>query len=158
MMNRPLFPELFQVAEIEVSYHNHTPYQDRIKVPKPSVAYDIFSASWDPDKIELIEQCKILLLNQSSHCLGIVNLTSGTVNYCPLDARAVLAPALKANATAIVLAHNHPSCSLNPSQNDIEATKRIVKSAKLLDMFVMDHIIFCKQGYFSFAENKIMPK
>jgi hypothetical protein len=66
MMNRPLFPELFQVAEIAISYHNHTPYQDRIKVPKPSVAYDIFSASWDSDKIELIEQCKIYCLTKAA--------------------------------------------------------------------------------------------
>ncbi len=156
-MNRPLFSELFQVSEIEISYYNPTPYQDRIKVSKPSVAYDIFSSSWDLDKIELIEQSKILLLNQSSHCLGIVSLTSGTINSCPLDARTVLIPALKANATAIVLAHNHPSGSLEPSQNDLEATKRIVAGAKLLDIIIMDHIILSRYGYFSFAENKILP-
>lgn len=158
MINKPLFPELFQVSEIEISYRNHTPSEDRIKVPSTSVALDIFNCSWDRNKIELVEQCKILLLNHNGCCLGIFNLASGGSSNCPFDPRIVFATAIKANASAIILAHNHPSGSLIPSKNDILITKNIIKAAKLFGIAVLDHIILTADGYFSFSQNKILPK
>lgn len=157
-MSSLLFPELFQVAEIEVSYNNPIPYQDRIKVSGTSTAYDIFSCTWDRGKIELVEQCKVLLLNKNNHCLGIVNLTMGIINFCPFDPRLIFGTALKANATAIVIAHNHPSGSLTPSSDDITMTENTVKAAKLLGMSVMDHLILTANGYFSFLKSGIMPQ
>lgn len=122
-MSSLLFPEMFQVAEIEVSYRNPIPYQDGIKVPSTSIAYDIFRCTWDKGKIELVEQCKVLLLNKNNHCLGIINLTMGINNFCPFDPRLVFGTTLKAIATAIVLAHNYPSSRLEPSADDIIITK-----------------------------------
>jgi DNA repair protein RadC len=158
MMDNPVFSELFQVAEIEVSYRNPTPYQDRIKVKGTHIAYEIFNCTWDKDKIELVEQFKVLLLNQDNGCLGIVNLTMGIINFCPFDPRLIFGTALKANATAIVLAHNHPSGNLNPSTNDIASTKKIVQAAKLLGISVMDHLVITPQGYYSFLQHGILPK
>lgn len=157
-MDSQLFPELFQVSEIEVSYRNPMPYDNRVKVSSTSVAYDIFNCTWDRGKIELVEQIKVLLLNHDNGCLGIVNLTMSIINFCPFDPRLVFATVLKTNATAIVLAHNHPSGSLNPSNNDIAVTKSIVKAAKLLGITVMDHLILTAHGYYSFSENNILPK
>lgn len=156
-MDKPLFPELFQVPEIQMSYHNPTPYHDRIKVKGTHIAYEILNCTWDMDKIELVEQFKVLLLNQDNGCLGIVDLTMGIINFCPFDPRLIFGAALKANATAMVLAHNHPSGNLTPSTNDIASTKKIVQAAKLLGMTVMDHLILTTQGYYSFLQHGNMP-
>lgn len=158
MMDIPLFPELFQVSEIEISYHNHTPFADRIKISNTSTALDIFNSTWDRNKIELVEECKILLMNITGHCLGIINLSTGSANRCPFDIRIVMAATIKANASAIILAHNHPGGSLTPSNDDISLTKTLVKAAKLLGIAIIDHLILTKHGYFSFSQNKILPR
>lgn len=157
-MSIPLFPEMFQVAEIEINYRNPVPHQDRIKINMPSMAYQVFICTWDKSKIELVEQSKILLLNRANYCLGIANLSIGTLTSCPLDTRMIFSIALKANATAFVLAHNHPSGDYMPSEDDTKATKNIVKAGNLFGIAMMDHIILTSHGYFSFAENKILPK
>lgn len=158
MMSSQLFPEMFQVTEIEINYRNPVPHQDRVKINTPSMAYQVFNSTWDKSKIELVEQSKILLLNHANYCLGIVNLSVGTLTSCPLDSRMIFSVALKANATAFVLAHNHPSSDPTPSLDDTTATKNIVKAGKLFGIAMMDHLILTSHGYFSFVENKVLPK
>jgi DNA repair protein RadC len=64
--------------------------------------------------------------------------------------------ALENNAASIILAHNHPSNNLKPSTNDIELTKKIVKAGKVLEISVLDHIIFGNDKYFSFADESLI--
>jgi DNA repair protein RadC len=59
-------------------------------------------------------------------------------------------------ATGIVLAHNHPSGNLNPSQSDIKLTDKLTQAAKLIEIQVLDHVIITESGYFSFADEGIM--
>jgi len=155
-MNSQLFPELFQVAEIEITYRNPTPFNERIIVNKSQNAYEILIATWDIDKIELVEQFKILLLNRLNHCLGIVNLSTGTSFGAPVDPRLVFATALKANATALVLAHNHPTGNLSPTDDDITTTKSLIKAADFLGIAVSDHLILSKDGFFSFRAHGLL--
>ncbi|MBA4853452.1 JAB domain-containing protein [Emticicia sp. BO119] len=157
-MNGQLFPEIFQVAEIEISYRNTTPFNERILVNKSQSAYEILNASWDKDKIELVEQFKILLLNRQNHCLGIVNLSTGSSFGTPVDPRLVFAAALKANATALVLAHNHPTGNVSPTNDDIVTTKSLAKAAELFGIAIFDHLILSKDGFFSFGANGLLPK
>jgi len=56
-------------------------------------------------------------------------------------------------ATALIVAHNHPSGSLKPSKEDISITKKIKAAAQILSLNLLDHIIFSKKGYYSFLEN-----
>jgi DNA repair protein RadC len=65
--------------------------------------------------------------------------------------------ALKCNATAILIAHNHPSGKLLPSEADISITKSIYKCGEILNITLIDHLIVTKEGYFSFSdEGKLM--
>jgi DNA repair protein RadC len=73
-----------------------------------------------------------------------------------MDKRLLMAAALKLGATALVLCHNHPSGSLQPSEADKKITKNIIEVAKLHDMQVLDHVILTKDGYFSFFESGLM--
>jgi DNA repair protein RadC len=64
--------------------------------------------------------------------------------------------AIVATAAAIIVAHNHPSENLEPSREDIDITKQLVDSGKILGIPVHDHIIFCNSSYTSFAERGLL--
>jgi DNA repair protein RadC len=64
--------------------------------------------------------------------------------------------ALQWGATAMIVAHNHPSGALYPSENDKRMTKKLVSAAKTLDLTVLDHLIVTRSGYFSFSDQGLM--
>jgi DNA repair protein RadC len=73
---------------------------------------------------------------------------SGTV----VDPKRVFKTAVEQGASGIILCHNHPSGNLNPSQQDLDITRKLVAAGKLLEINVLDHIIVSIQGYYSFAD------
>jgi DNA repair protein RadC len=148
---------MFQVSEVEITYRNKTPYHERLIVDTPWYAYDIFNSTWDSGKIELLEQFKIMLLDNKSTCLGLSEISMGGLDCCFVDPRMVFATALIAKATRLILAHYHPSGVLKPSESDIVMTKRMVDAGRLLDISVIDHLIITPHGYYSFADNGLMP-
>ena len=76
----------------------------------------------------------------------------GLASTC-CDVRTILQGALLANAVGIILAHNHPSGNVTPSLSDIKTTNQITKPAKLLDIQVLDHIIYTRENCYSFADD-----
>ena len=79
-------------------------------------------------------------------------ISVGTLNSSLIHPREVFKDAIKESANSIILVHNHPNGNSNPSQPDIEVTKILIESGKLLFIPVLDHIIIGKDGYYSFAE------
>ncbi|MBU7569297.1 MAG: JAB domain-containing protein [Flavobacterium sp.] len=147
-----LIKNLYELTEIELTYKSNRSYNERHKVTSAKVAFDLFLNNWNENKIELLEQSKILLLNRSNQVLGISHLSTGGTSGTVVDPKQVFAVALKANASGIILAHNHPSGSLCPSDADDKITHKLYKAGKLLDIEVLDHLIITKEGYYSFAE------
>jgi len=80
----------------------------------------------------------------------------GTLNANLVHPREIFAEALKQNAASIILVHNHPSGDSEPSEDDIEVTKRILEAGKIMGIDVLDHIIITKTKVFSFKENKLI--
>ncbi len=80
----------------------------------------------------------------------------GTIDTAPVYPREIVQAALRHHATGIILAHNHPGGSLNPSSADIEATKKIISACDTINVKVMDHIIVAGEKYFSFADNGLI--
>jgi DNA repair protein RadC len=140
------------IAEIKISYSHKTLKKFRIKIKNSSDAYKSFLQCWDKDLIELQEEFKILLLNNSNEVLGIHSLSKGSTRGTVVDLKLLFAIALKSNATGIIIAHNHPSGSLSPSSSDLELTKRIKKSGELLDIKLLDHLIVTKNGFYSMSD------
>ncbi len=99
----------------------------------------------------MVEQFQILLL-KGQCALGLYPVSSGGVTSTVVDPRLCFAAALKANATSIVMAHNHPSGNLVPSLADKEITTRMKAGGELLEIKVLDHLIISRQGYYSFAD------
>lgn len=145
--------DLYQLTEIELTYKSNSSYNERHKVSSANDAFKLLLNNWNENKIELLEQAKILILNRSNQVLGISHLSTGGTSGTVVDPKQVFVLALKANASGIILAHNHPSGSLCPSNADDKITHKLYKAGKLLDIDVLDHLIITKEGYYSFAES-----
>ena len=143
---------LYQVAEIELVYRSKIKASERPKIITSKDAYKILLQTWDENKMELQEQFKILLLNRGNKVVGIYEVSTGGITGTVADPRLIFTAALKANAVALILAHNHPSANLKPSNADTMLTQKIREGGKLLDINVMDHLIVCNEGYYSFAD------
>lgn len=104
------------------------------------------------------EHFVVLTLNGAHEVIESRVVTIGLVNSCPVHPREVFADAVTDRATAIVVAHNHPSGDLTPSAQDIEITKRLSEAGTLLGIAVIDHVIFSQRGFYSFAEHGILPR
>ena len=149
-------PEWCQVAEVELVYKTKVKPSQRPKITTSVDAYEILQKIWNRDKIELVEEFKVLLLNRSNKVLGVLDASSGGITGTVADPRIILTAAIKANAVGIVLSHNHPSGSVKPSRADEELTVKIREAARYLDMTVLDHIIITSEGYYSFADEGLL--
>ena len=108
------------------------------------------------DDIGIFESCFILLLNQSNDTIGYAKISQGGITGAIIDIRLIAKYAIESLATSVILAHNHPSGSLNPSQSDIGSTKKVKDGLVLLDIKLLDHIILTEEGYFSLADNNLL--
>lgn len=97
-----------------------------------------------------------MFLNRANKVLGILEASSGGISGTVADPRLVFVAALKANASNIIISHNHPSGNLNPSKADEELTQKIKQAGQLLDIKLFDHIIVTSEGYYSFADEGLM--
>lgn len=147
---------LFSVSEIELVYRNKINPKERPKVTTSTVAYDILMQSWDMNKIELIEQFAVLLLDRGKNCLGISHVSTGSISACIVDPKVVFATALKARASGLILAHNHPSGNLTPSKADEYLTDKLSRGGNILDISVLDHLIVTPRGYYSFSDDGML--
>lgn len=94
----------------------------------------------------------ILILNRANEAIGVKQISQGGVSGTVADPKVIFQSALKANASAIILSHNHPSGNLTPSSEDLKLTKKLKEGGKLLDISILDHIIYSTEGYYSLAD------
>lgn len=143
-----------KISEITVSYS--TGKQKKQKVSNSKESYKVLLNSWNENTIELQEEFKVLLLNRSNQVLGVYPMSKGGVSITIVDAKLVFGVALKCNASSIIVAHNHPSGGLNPSEADKKLTQKLKKASEYLDIKLLDHIIITKEGFFSFSDNELL--
>jgi DNA repair protein RadC len=86
----------------------------------------------------------------------INEISIGTLDSNLVHPREVFAEAIKNRAASAIIAHNHPSGSIEPSDADIEITKQLTDAGKLLDIHILDHVIVTKENYFSFKRKKLI--
>lgn len=88
--------------------------------------------------------------------IQLFRVSTGGLSSTLVDPKLVFSKALECKASLIVLAHNHPSGHLKPSDQDEQITAKLVEFGKLLDMYVIDHLIISDYGYFSFADEGLL--
>jgi DNA repair protein RadC len=145
-----------KVSEVELIYKSKVKASERPRISDSREAYALLMFHWDQGKIELIEEFKVIFLNQTNKVLGIFNVSSGGITGTVADPRLIFSAALKASACNIMLAHSHPSGNLKPSRADEELTNKFKNAGQFLDIRVLDHLIVTRDQYFSFADEGLI--
>ena len=118
--------------------------QDRPVVHSPEDAADL--VQYEMSALDQ-EQLRVITLNTRNHVLGIKTIYQGSLNSSQVRVGELFRPAIRENAAALIVVHNHPSGDPSPSPDDIAITKAIIEAGKLLDIQVLDHLII-GQGRF----------
>lgn len=102
------------------------------------------------------EEFWVLMLNKASEVFSRERLSTGGMAGTVVDVKILFKTALESRAAAVIAIHNHPSGSLQPSQADIDLTRRLRKAGELLELPLLDHLIVSERGYFSFADEGML--
>ena len=103
-----------------------------------------------------VERFQVLLLNTRRRLIRVERLSQGTLDTVLVHPRDVFTRAIAANASALILAHNHPSGDPAPSQEDLHITRRLVETGKIVGIRALDHVIIGDCRYFSFADQGLL--
>lgn len=106
--------------------------------------------------MQMQEEMKVLFLDRGNHILKEETVFKGTDYSCMLQPKTIVRKALQYGTASLILVHNHPGGSKAPSKEDISATKNMMRSAKMMDLHVIDHIIVTTSGCFSFANHGLI--
>ena len=146
-----------KVNEIAISYSGNLKTNQLPKITSSQNAAELLYGQWNKNNIELHETFKIMLLNNANKVKGIYEVSTGGITGTLVDLRILFAVVLKSLTTAVILAHNHPSGTLTPSEPDKRLTQKIKKAGELFDIKVLDHLILTPDGnYFSFADEGML--
>ncbi len=120
--------------------------------PRILASKDIFTYFY-PLMCDLaIEECWVMMLNQANRVIGRVKISMGGLTATAVDLRCVLRESLLYRATSIILVHNHPSGNTQPSADDNRLTHRLTEAARAVDIRLLDHLVWCESGYYSYAD------
>ena len=126
------------------------------KSTKIKSSKDVFDVIYAELSDKNHEEFWILLLDRANQIIKKINISEGGLSGTIADPKKIFKLALENNSSSIILAHNHPSNNLKPSDNDIQLTKTISKAGKTLEINVLDHIIVGSDNYFSFADESLI--
>jgi DNA repair protein RadC len=131
--------------------------ENAIGISRPADALEPILEKLEALKFKEVECFVTITLNGGHKIIDTHIVSKGLVNQTIVHPREVFRPAIADNATAIIIAHNHPSGNLEPSAEDKGTTRRIKEAGNLLGIKVLDHLIVSPsaRGYFSFLENDI---
>lgn len=141
------------IREVKLSYVKEHPLSEvnNTKIRSSSESAQVLRKVWEDD-LDMIERVYVLYLDNANQVQSVSLISMGGLQGTVVDLRVVFATALNCLATGIILAHNHPSGTLQPSQADIHLTNRVKEAGKLLDINLIDHIILTEDSYYSFCD------
>lgn len=102
------------------------------------------------------EHFLVITLNGGHNIIRIHVVSVGTINRTLIHPREVFVDAIRENAAAIILCHNHPSGNCVPSEDDLATTEMLINASKIVGIPILDHLIIDCNGYFSFLENDVL--
>lgn len=120
--------------------------------PRITAAKDVYHYIYSRLCDRPIEECWLLLLNQSGRLIECSRVGMGGLTATVVDVRCVLREAILHQATSMILVHNHPSGNPRPGADDDRLTKRLKEAAAMMDLRLMDHLVFTDGTYFSYAD------
>ena len=136
---------LYELKKIQTNF-------PKTKISCSQDSADFIKQFYNED-IEIYESFFVLLLNQANQTIGYAKISQGGIAGTVVDIRIVAKYAVESLATSVILAHNHPSGNLNPSQQDLKITQKIKEGLNILDINVLDHLILTTESFYSMADN-----
>ncbi len=126
---------------------------DRLKIASSGDVYEVLYQHL----VDLShEEFWILLLNRSNKIIEKRKISQGGIAGTVTDIRMILKFAIEALASSIILCHNHPSGNLQPSEADIQITRKLKEASSLMDIGLLDHVIIAGKRYYSFADENLL--
>lgn len=147
--------ETYKTTTSQFSIKRNKTEFKKVKISKSADAAE-FIRNFYFDDLTIYESFFILLLNNSNTTTGYAKISQGGITGTVVDIRIVAKYAIDTLATGIILAHNHPSGTTKPSQQDITITDKIKKALNLFDIKILDHVILTENTFYSFADNGII--
>lgn len=145
-----------QIPELNVTYTRASGKVFNGNITYAQDVADFIRSTFGKDEIELQEQFIVLYLNQRCDVIGYYRHSKGGINSTVADLRIIIGAALKCAAVSLVVAHNHPSGNLRPSEADKKTTENLKEAVKLVDIRLIDHIILTRDRYLSFAQEGLL--
>lgn len=141
----------------EVELHYKRPVFNQMKIVSDvEDAIEVLQNCFHPLKMDLQECFYVLYLTPANRLLGIAKVAEGSTIGVVLNTKAIFQVGLLLNASAMILAHNHPSGSLTPSPEDISITRKILELSKLMEIKLLDHLILTCESYVSFRQEGLL--
>lgn len=147
--------KLKRPPKVRIVYSKKQKPSERAKITSSDDAEEVLREIWS-SQMDFREEFIVLLMDRANRVLGYQLISKGGITGTVVDIRLILAAAIKSLASGIIIAHNHPSGNLQPSQPDISLTKKVKEAGKTMDVQVLDHLILTKDGYYSFADEGLM--
>jgi DNA repair protein RadC len=147
-----MVPEI--IAEVSITYSCKVKASDRFRVTGSKDAMTALRSIWP--SYEHVEFMYMMMLNRQNQVLGCHQISKGGMTGTVVDVRVVFQVALISCATSIILAHNHPSGNIDPSDADKKITRLLSDAGKILEIPVIDHIILTTGGHLSMADEGIL--
>jgi len=135
----------FQLKKIKTDF-------PKVKITSSKDAEE-FIRRFYSDDIGIYESFFILLLNRANNTIGFVKISQGGVAATYVDVKIIAKYIAETLCSSVILAHNHPSGNLTPSQADMDLTKKIKGMSDFFDCKILDHIILSEDGFYSFLDN-----
>lgn len=141
------------VAAMELARRKELEFASKKRVCSSMDAAEIFRS-----KIRDLnhEEIWCLFLNRNNNIIIVKRMASGGVSQCAIDSITILKEAILLNATGVIIAHNHPSCSIKPSNDDNNLTRNLYKAFQAVDIRLTDHLIIGGEAYYSYADNGML--
>jgi len=142
-----------KIPEIKISFKiDNVKKSELTKITCSNDGYEVFRQIFNADTIDWLEEAVILCLNRANKVVGFYKLASGGMSSVIMDTKVIYTVALNSGASSIIVAHNHPSGQLFPSDADRQVTKRLIQAGLIMDIPLLDHIIITDEGYYSFGD------
>ncbi|MFA7420555.1 MAG: JAB domain-containing protein [Melioribacteraceae bacterium] len=143
---------VWRFKDISISYPEYSQIPTK-KITCPKDFYELFNPLMKEESKEVF---LVAWLSTSNRVQGFEIVSSGTLSSAAVDPRGVFRSAIVANAANLIVAHNHPSGNLEPSNEDILLTKKLVEAGNLLEIRIYDHLIFAGDWYTSFVDKRLI--
>jgi DNA repair protein RadC len=142
------------LKELQVKYTPSKKVYKKKRITNSELAFQYVSETFNHETIACQEQFNVLFINHAHLPIGYYKASVGSNTATVVDIKLLMGLAIKSLSSGIIIAHNHPSGNLQPSENDIQLTKKIKDACALFDINLLDHLILSPcGGKYSFADN-----